>query len=89
MFFDFELESKLSKAKTRLEYAIYFLKKNGNHNKKIFQITTKTLDQGVFKFNKKHSFKELTTRKHYVGVHMISLIVNGMEVKKTEFKLKS
>ena len=89
LFFDFELESKLSKAKTRLEYAIYFLKKNGNHNKKIFQITTKTLDQGVFKFNKKHSFKELTTRKHYVGVHMISLIVNGMEVKKTEFKLKS
>lgn len=89
LFFDFELENKVENAKTRLEYAIYFLKKNGNHNKKIFQITTKKLDQGVFTFNKKHSFKELTTRKHYVGSHMISLVVNGLEVKKLEFNLKS
>lgn len=89
LFFSFELESKLPNAKTRLEYAIYFLKKNGTHNKKIFQIATKKLDQGVFKSNKKHSFKELTTRKHYVGTHMISLVVNGLEVKKLEFNLKS
>ncbi len=85
--FSFDLESSASDAKIRLEYAIYFLQKSGSHGKKIFQITTKNFSKGVFTFSKKHPFRDLTTRKHYSGEHMISLIVNGVELVKLQFFL--
>jgi hypothetical protein len=58
--------------------------------KKNFQVTSKNFPQGVFQFNKKHSFKNLTTRNprnHYCGKHLISLILNGFEVDKKSFEL--
>jgi 3-methyladenine DNA glycosylase AlkC len=85
--FDFVLENQAPNNKIRLEYAVYFFKKNGSHSKKIFQITTKNFAKGSFKFSKKHSFRDLTTRKHYVGKHMISLVVNGIELQKLQFDL--
>jgi len=87
LIFDFTLENQTSNNKIRLEYAVYFLKKNGTHNKKIFQITTKNFEKGLFKFSKKHSLRDLSTRKHNAGLHMISLVVNGVEVEKEEFQL--
>ncbi len=87
MMFDFALHNQASNNKIRLEYAVYFLKKNGTHGKKIFQITTKIFAKGVFKFTKKHRFGNLSTRKHYVGKHLISLVVNGVEFEKKEFQL--
>lgn len=87
LIFDFALESKISGNKIRLEYAVYFLNKNGSHGKKIFQITTKNFEKGLFKFSKKHSLRDLSTRKHNAGKHMISLVVNGVEMGKEEFCL--
>jgi predicted ATP-grasp superfamily ATP-dependent carboligase len=71
----------------RLEYAIYFLMKNGQHSKKIFQITQKDLDEGEFIFTKKHSFKQISTRKYYSGKHKLGLVLNGVEVDTKEFNL--
>ncbi len=85
--FDFVLENHLQNNKIRLEYVVYFLKQNGAHSKKNFQIITKNFAKGVFNFSKKHSFRDLSTRKHYAGKHLISLVVNGMEVQKLEFNL--
>lgn len=85
--FGFALENKAAAQDIRLEYAIYFLLKNGTQSRKVFQITTKNFPQGLFEFNKKHSFKIITTRKYYCGEHAISLIVNGIEVKKLQFDL--
>jgi len=85
--FDFILESQSSDNKIRLEYAVYFQKQNGSLAKKIFQITTKNFAKGVFEFSKKHSFRDLSTRKHYAGKHLISLVVNGMEIQKLQFDL--
>jgi 3-methyladenine DNA glycosylase AlkC len=87
LIFDFALENKISGNKIRLEYAVYFLNKNGSHGKKIFQITTKNFEKGLFKFSKKHSLRDLSTRKHNAGKHMISLVVNGFEMRKEEFLL--
>lgn len=84
--FDFTLHSK-AETLIRLEYAVYFLRNNGSHSKKIFQITTKNFTEGVFYFSKKHSFREITTRKYYVGEHMISLVVNGFELPFLTFDL--
>jgi 3-methyladenine DNA glycosylase AlkC len=88
LVFDFALENKEPGAKIRLEYALYFLKQNQSHFKKIFQITTKNFALGKFSFSKKHSFREITTRKYNAGLHMISLVVNGIEIKKLQFELK-
>lgn len=89
LMFDFSLRNRVSGKKIRLEYAVYFLKQNGAHTKKIFQITTKNFAEGVFSFSKKHSFRDMTTRKHYAGKHLISVVVNGLEMEKKEFILLS
>lgn len=85
--FEFALESKVSSNKIRLEYAISFLKKNGSYSRKIFQITTKNFAKGVVSFTRKHSFRNLSTRKHYLGEHFISLCANGTEFQKLQFDL--
>lgn len=87
LVFDFVLQNQGPERKFRLEYAVYFIRKNGAHSKKIFQIATKNFPKGLFKFSKKHAFRDLTTRKHYVGKHLISLVVNGVEIQKLQFDL--
>lgn len=84
--FTFQLNIKM-KTLLRIEYAIYFVKMNGTHSKKVFQITEKEFEKGGYNFNKKHSFKNLTTRKHLPGEHFVSLIINGEEKRKTMFEL--
>lgn len=85
--FSFVLNNKSQSQNIRLEHAIYFLKNNNSHNKKVFQIISKSFNAGSFKFERKFSFKEITTRKYYSGKHFISLIVNGFELEKKEFEL--
>ncbi|MGM0877203.1 MAG: DNA alkylation repair protein [Bacillota bacterium] len=83
--FSFQLISTDEKpTKMRVEYAIDFVKANGKHSSKIFKITEHIINSGEKKvYSKKHSFKDLTTRKHYPGKHLISIVVNG-EKKATE-----
>lgn len=74
--------------KVRLEYGIDFVKANGKTNRKIFQISENELKKNEKKvYTKKHSFAEMTTRKHYPGMHSIALIVNGVERCKGQFEL--
>jgi 3-methyladenine DNA glycosylase AlkC len=87
LIFNFVLENQRLNTKIRLEYAVYFLKKNGSLTKKIFQITTKNFAKGLFSFVKKHSFRDLSTRKHYAGKHLISLVINGVELQQFQFDL--
>jgi 3-methyladenine DNA glycosylase AlkC len=89
LVFDFTLQNHEPNNKIRLEYVLYFLRQNGLYSKKNFQITTKNFAKGVFEFSKKHSFRDLSTRKHYVGKHSISLVVNGIEIQKLQFDLKN
>ncbi|MGV3631824.1 MAG: DNA alkylation repair protein [Bacteroidota bacterium] len=70
----------------RLEYRLYFLRKNGSHNSKTFKISEKNIRPGEpIHIQKKHSFKPITTRAYYPGEHFISLVINGNEGKKTAF----
>ncbi len=89
LIFDFLLRNLVPHSKIRLEYSVYFLKQNGSRSKKNFQITTKNFAEGVFSFSKKHSFCDLSTRKHNAGKHLISLVANGLEVELIEFQLLS
>ena len=87
IIFSFDMETKEA-TKVRLEYGIDFVKANGKRNRKIFQISEISLRQNEKKhYDKKHSFKDLSTRKHYTGAHAITLIVNGAECGTLEFEV--
>jgi len=74
--------------KVRLEYGIDYVKSNGKRNRKIFQISEILLKENQKKFyTKKHSFADVSTRKHYPGTHSITLIVNGLERGTMDFDL--
>lgn len=73
------------KSKIRLEYTVTFAKANNKFSKKVFKISEKSYDPGEYNLSKKHSFANLSTRKHYPGQHQIAIIVNGVE--KSEINL--
>ena len=86
--FSFILNNE-AKNNIRIEYAIYFLLKNGKFYRKIFQIKQGNFSKDKFSFNKKHSFKKITTRKYYSGIHKIGIILNGKEILKENFNLRN
>ena len=63
----------------RLEYKVSFVKARGKLSGKIFQIKEGSYEPGRHAISRKHSFKDLSTRKHHPGTHQISIIVNGIE----------
>jgi hypothetical protein len=70
----------------RLEYTIDFLTSRGKTGRKIFKITEGKLEKGrTYSFKRKHSFKDLTTRKHFKGRHKIAIIVNGEKTAEKDF----
>jgi len=73
----------------RLEYAVYYLKKNGSLSKKIFQISQKEHSSlSKTSVQKKQHFKPISTRKYHFGKHKISIIANGKEFDTLTFNLK-
>lgn len=77
-----------NQAKFRLEYSVGYLKKNGSHNEKVFQLRETTIKKGEsLTFSKKIDFKDLSTRKHYTGEHYIDLKINGIPVERIDFEL--
>lgn len=74
--------------KIRLEYAIDYVKANGKRNRKIFKISEISLHAGEKKqYTRKQSFADVSVRKHYAGIHSITLIVNGIEHGQLDFVL--
>lgn len=71
----------------RLEYGLYFMKANGDHRRKVFKISEKSYQPGIYTISKRHKFVDLTTRKHYKGTHRVSVLINGEEKEKLAFML--
>lgn len=85
--FSFNISFKSQREQTiRLEYVLYFLKKNQCHTRKVFKISEAPITSKK-SVKKKHSFTDLSTRKHHLGMHYISLQINGVEQKKIPFHL--
>jgi len=63
----------------RLEYVVDYVKTKGKRSKKVFQISEKSYSPGAHTIIKRHSFEDMSTRKHYPGPHKVSIIVNGVE----------
>lgn len=75
--------------KIRIEFAIGFMKSNGKQAKKVFKITEGEVTQTSKQVDKYFSFKPITTRKYYTGIHGLSVIVNGVTLIQSEFELVS
>jgi 3-methyladenine DNA glycosylase AlkC len=89
--FSFEIKSK-SKQVQRLiiDYIIYHRKANGKLAPKVFKLTKKNLEAGEsVQISKKHSFRPISTRKYYPGIHCLEIQVNGTPFGKVDFELKS
>lgn len=76
-------------SKIRLEYCVYYVKAKDKLSKKIFQITESVYSPGLHTIKRKHSFEDMSTRKHKEGMHYLSIIVNGEEKRKLHIHLKS
>ncbi|MGB0424204.1 MAG: DNA alkylation repair protein, partial [Flavobacteriales bacterium] len=74
--------------KLRIEYVVGFMKSNGKQAPKVFQWSELEQFSGENQVSKQHSFKELTTRKHYSGLHTFSLRVNGEVLAETHVELR-
>ncbi|UZE96493.1 DNA alkylation repair protein [Alkalimarinus alittae] len=71
----------------RIEYIIEYVKANGRRSPKVFKSSESDYTQREISFQRKHSFKQMSTRKHYPGEHTLSIRVNG-DIKLTAiFKL--
>ena len=87
--FNFSIQNiSNKKQKLRLEYFVHFLLANGKLSKKIFKISERELaPQELLKYERRQSFKLISTRKYYSGAHHISLVINGVELKSLPFEL--
>jgi len=87
--FSFSISAKEA-TKVRLEYGIDYVKSGGKRNRKIFQLSEISLKENTKKsYVRKHSFADVSTRKHYPGTHSVTLIVNGAERGTLDFVLEA
>ena len=77
-------EKRLSRF--RLDYAIDYRTASGKISTRVFRLAEKALEPcGELAINKKQSFRDLTTRKHFPGRHTIHFIVNGKRTASRDF----
>ncbi|MCR9287975.1 MAG: DNA alkylation repair protein [Bacteroidetes bacterium] len=88
LFFNFDIENSTSSVvKLRLEYAIDYVKKTGKTSRKIFKITENKYPIGITKIQRKQSFKNFSTRKHYAGAHHLTIVINGIGKSGGDFEV--
>ena len=87
--FSFQLlqQESLALNKLRIEFAIDFMKKNGQQARKIFQLSEGVIKTNSKEFKRIFSFKKISTRQYYVGKHTLAILVNGVQLSETHFTL--
>jgi 3-methyladenine DNA glycosylase AlkC len=72
-----------------VDFRIHFVKSNGKASPKVFKL--KELDlapRETVTLSKKVSLKEMTTRKHYPGRHVVDVVINGKTRPLGQFELR-
>ena len=85
----YEIESTAGRdQKLMIDYVVYLVRANGRQTAKVFKHKKVTIAPGqVIQLQKKQSFRPVTTRKYYPGVHAIRPQVNGKLFEQVEFEL--
>ena len=71
----FEAESRSRKPQRLvIDYIVHFVKSNGKRSPKVFKLSTRKLNAGEkVDIERMHTFKPITTRKHYSGKHRFEI----------------
>lgn len=85
--FSFSLSSPKALGKLRIEYAIDFVRLHQKTSQKVFKISESIYNQKIKNISKYYSFKPISTRKYYPGIHKLHIIVNGVVLATKEFSL--
>ncbi|GGF35801.1 DNA alkylation repair protein [Subtercola lobariae] len=73
-----------------VDYVVHHRKANGTQTTKVFKLTTTTLGPGQsVTYERRHSFKRITTRTYHPGEHAIEVQVNGVASGRTAFLLRA
>jgi 3-methyladenine DNA glycosylase AlkC len=71
-----------------VDYAVHFVKANGTQRAKVFKLRRLRLPaRAVVRMQARLSFVDMTTRKHYPGLHAVELRVNGVAIPLCEFEV--
>lgn len=71
-----------------VDISVHFIKANGKASPKVFKTKTVNLAPGeTVNINKSVSLAEMTTRKHYAGLHKVDVVLNGRSQPLGEFEL--
>ncbi|WP_100788302.1 DNA alkylation repair protein, partial [Leptospira adleri] len=76
------------KTNLRIEYAIEYAKLSGKTSRKVFQIEERFFNpkESVF-YERKQSFKQMTTRVHVPGKHTLEILINGLSKSRIDFQV--
>jgi 3-methyladenine DNA glycosylase AlkC len=81
--------SARSPQKLLIDYAVHHVKANGGTSPKVFKGWNITLKAGEhLALRKKHSLREVTTRRYHAGRHLVEVLVNGQAVADAPFELR-
>jgi len=69
----------------RIEYRLYFQKANGTVSPKVFKISESMIPAHQKKISRAHSFRPITTRTYYRGLHQLELLINGVAMDRKDF----
>ena len=89
VFFSFEMLNTSNQTQNiMLDFAVHYVKANGQTKAKVFKLKALELaGQQSITIQKKISLKEMSTRKHYAGLHRIEALVNGENIQLGNFEL--
>jgi len=89
MPFEIAVYNQGTEAETlRLEYRIHYRKASGKTSGKTFHLREVLLSSGeTLTVNRRQSFRDLTTRKHYPGAHALEVLLNGVVAGRADFEL--
>ena len=87
----FTLESTAATPqKLVVDYAIDYVKSAGHSAAKVFKLKAFTLGVGEHhNIRREQLIRELTTRKHYPGKHVVHVLINGEPLGSAEFELRN
>lgn len=72
-----------------VDFRVFYVKANGTQQPKVFKLKEIELaPRAVVQLRKSLSLREMTTRKHYPGTHLVEIVLNGQPHKAGEFVLE-
>lgn len=87
--FSFEVDSLADRPQNLVvDYVVHFQKANGTLAPKVFKLAQRSIQPGeTLRFQRRISFKPITTRVYYPGEHALSLKINGQTFEDKRFTL--